>query len=295
MDFAHRSFKFEATGQRWRSFHYRAWAHAIHLCLLCHIQKHQFQDLSMYNVSLNEAPWALFGAQAHVAEVARHVIQVRIESVDVRSMVLQALRHSGPTGSRYVYKDIVTLTLKAGHRLEPCEKLRDIHQFEHQDCPFDCVFWRGVKTDRITHSTPLWDIEGMSLSMFGIDMLHTWALGAMQSFVGFTFWHFLRSKVFSSGLAWLSLEEDEKIGMIQVKSEMWRYYRARRKRDPEWKAKGSEAALQHTPSFNTCCCTCCCCNWDSSQRRSNLCSSGLFPWLVARLVLLVVFRCGICR
>ena len=98
---------------------HRIWAHAIHPCLLCHIHKHQFQDLSMYNVSLNEAPWALFDAQGHVAEVARHVIQVRIESVDVRSMVLQALRHSGPAGSRYVYKDIVTLSLKAGDRLEP--------------------------------------------------------------------------------------------------------------------------------------------------------------------------------
>ena len=117
-------------------------------------------------------------------------------------------------------RDIAALRLQAGDRLEPCSTLRDVHQFEFQECPFDCVFWRGNKGDRITHASPLMEIEGVSLSMYGIDMLHTWALGALQSFVGFTLWHVLRCKILSSGLSWLSVEEDEKIGLVQLKSEM---------------------------------------------------------------------------
>ena len=280
-------------------FCYRTWAHAVHPCLLCRIGKHQFQDLNCFsNVTVNEAPWELFGLAQHVAEVQRHTVQVQIESPDVRSAVLQVLRHSGYTGGRYVCRDIASLGLRAGDRLDPSVTLQDVHQFEFQTCPFSCVFWRGSKADRITHASPLMAIEGMSLDMYGIDMLHTWALGALQSFVGFALWHVLRCKVLSSGLSWLSVEEDDKIGMIQIKSEMWRYYSARRKTDLAWKAKGSEASMvviiEHIRW------SWCRCNWRSLQWHGNRLGYGVcivvVLWCVACWCcrMSVLLRCGTC-
>jgi hypothetical protein len=162
-----------------------------------------------HGVSPDTSPHEQFSEQAHHAEIQQRTIIVRIASPDVQQRVFEQLRFGSHRSSkgRYLANDIPGLTLQAGDRLEPCKELRNIGQFETQTCPFTCRFWRGESTDRITHDSPLMSIEGVSLELYGVDMLHTWALGCVQIYVGFVIWHFLRCKVLGSGIAWLSAEE----------------------------------------------------------------------------------------
>ena len=81
------------------------------------------------------------------------------------------------------------------------------------------------------------------MNLYGVDLLHTWALGVLQCYVGFVLWHFGRCKFFSSQSGWVSNEEDLKVGMLHIKSEMWKYGAEGRKSDPRWSKKGSEVYL----------------------------------------------------
>ena len=76
--------------------------------------------------------------------------------------------------------------LKAGDRLEPTPSLLDISKFELQPPPFRATFWRMTSDDRVSHRSPLWQIEGMFADRHFIDILHTWHLGPLTSFIPFT-------------------------------------------------------------------------------------------------------------
>ena len=86
--------------------------------------------------------------------------------------------------------------------------------------------WGGQH--RIFQESPLALVPGVSLDLFGVDLMHCWDLGAMQSYVAYVITFVLRSKIFSGGLAWLNMEDEMRIALNEIKSNMWAYYRRRR-------------------------------------------------------------------
>jgi hypothetical protein len=209
--------------------------------------KEHLQCVSSYsNITLDETTWGVFDKASHDASVAGHERRVTIIDDTVKQLVFQNLRYMAKGKGRCLFGPIPILGLHAMDRLEPCALLRDVAKFEHQTCPFDVLFWRGDKDDRIYHNSPLMNIPGASTDLYGIDLLHTWGLGVMQNFVGFVLWYCIRSKIGYTQLPWLSKDEENKIGVLHLKSELWAFYAERRKHDKRWSAKGSQVLRTHT-------------------------------------------------
>lgn len=195
---------------------------------------------SYSSITLDDSTWGVFDKASHDATIAHHEHRVTISNDTEKRLVYRSLRYIAKGKGRCLISPVPILGLLAMDRLEPNALLRDVAMFENQTCPFDVIFWRGDKDDRVYHNSPIMNIPGASTDLYGIDLLHTWGLGVMQIFVGFVLWHCIRSKIGSTKLPWLSKEEDDKIGVLHLKSELWAFYAQRRKTDKRWSAKGSQ-------------------------------------------------------
>ena len=96
------------------------------------------------------------------------------------------------------------------------------------------------REDRLLHKSPLFDVPGCGPHLFAIDLLHTWHLGALALYVGEVLWLLLHSRVLSPGAAGLPSAEQHRHGLLQLRAELWLYYAAKRREDPEWKRLGSQ-------------------------------------------------------
>ena len=217
----------------------RIWAHLRAPCMCCDIPKHAIKDVdALSSVTLDEFPWALFDDAAWNSEVQKCSLTFIVTDCDAQHQITQNLGYKESRLGRTLLCDLPALGLHAGYRLDPCESLRDVAAFEEQAPPFEVLWWTGGDEDRLTHITPLASIIGFSWAMYGVDILHCWLLGPMQSFVAFCLWHALRCKIFGTNLSWLSLDEENRLGLLQIKNELWAYYRNRRKTDEDWAKRG---------------------------------------------------------
>jgi hypothetical protein len=106
--------------------------------------------------------------------------------------------------------------------------------------PLIATFWRGGRHDRLTHASPIMKIEGASLGIHGIDILHSWALGPCTSLVAYVFTIFLLCPSFSGALPWMDAEDSRKCALLRLKGLLWAFYRNQRSHDPNWKKHRSE-------------------------------------------------------
>ena len=125
-------------------------------------------------------------------------------------------------------------------RLEPSLCLMDISKFESASIPIEVLFWRGGKDDRVTHDTPLFWIEGVGPETLHIDLLHTWHLGPATCLVAFTCWFMIRAQVFHDAIPVLDMAENDRLGVLILRSEMWQFYKQHAQEDPEWEQKNSK-------------------------------------------------------
>ena len=129
-------------------------------------------------------------------------------------------------------------------RLEPSSTLQDVGLFETQAVPFTCTWYIAGPNGRVLHISPLLQIPGVTLDSWCIDLLHTWHYGPMSTFLIFAIRALLHTDLYRSGNAtWLDQEENEKLALLALRSELWMFYKERRAEDPNWSKRGSEAGL----------------------------------------------------
>ena len=222
---------------------FRFWGHLRHPCLIC---RHDLKDLTDIEVllqsTLNPPEDAEFSDTDYRNEIHRCTVNLRITCQNDKDTIVRALTYDAKFLGRVLFRDISDLGLKSGDRLCPTRNLVDIACLEESALPIDLEFWRcNPKEDRILTKSPLLSIEGSSVELFGVDKMHTWELGPLQSYIGFTFWYFLKSGIFKSNLSWLRAEQEHRVGLNHIKGEMINYYIDRRQDDPHWRKAGTEA------------------------------------------------------
>ena len=136
-------------------------------------------------------------------------------------------------------KELPRLNLRYGDRLEPGADLMDVALFEHTTPPFTAIFWNMSQTTRVLHSSPIYDIVGVSPNSHAIDLLHTWNQGPEADYLGLTFHFVLSTNIFESSIPYISAEDNRRLALMQLKSEMWKYYAEKRRTDEAFKKKGS--------------------------------------------------------
>jgi len=140
------------------------------------------------------------------------------------------------------------IQLIRGDRLEPSIEIPDVADFDHKDPPFKATFWNtsDPQSLRLLHESPLMWINGVTFMMWCIDLLHTWHLGPLGAYIGFVIWFILSSKV-CAGCAFVDTEDGYKIGMVEIRSHLWRYYKEKRKGSKDFKKRGSAVQTCITP------------------------------------------------
>jgi hypothetical protein len=143
---------------------------------------------------------------------------------------------------RALAKDFVLLGLKKIDRLEPTKCLSDVGAFEQLVAPCSVTFWRGCKDDRLVHGCPLFSVLGITVDTWVVDLMHTWHLGDLLSFIGWVFWYILRLGILAPDSVYLDAEECHRLSLLRLKSELYMHYKQKRN-DPDWKRSGKEADL----------------------------------------------------
>ena len=95
-----------------------------------------------------------------------------------------------------------------------------------------------TKQDRVVHSSPLLELEGVGFGSYCIDLLHCWHLGPLADFIGMALWYILDNKLLFDDIPWLDSAHCHKLGLMQIKSRLTADYRHRRQIDEAWSKKG---------------------------------------------------------
>ena len=226
---------------------FRSTAHSTVPCPCCNVRKSDMGSLN--NVSIGGGEWDPFTDAQFLAEVAACRIVVRIENAnDVRMIMRAPLEYDHRKANGYLGRRILTpvlltsgFLLQTNDRLHPSRALRDVANFEFQDLPFDCTFWRfDPKSARLLHLSPLMQIPGVGMSTWCVDILHSWHLGGLARFIGSSLWFVLRSDVYGVGanMPWLMADDILYLNLLRLRSELWLHYQ-QKSRDPEWRKSAS--------------------------------------------------------
>lgn len=165
---------------------------------------------------------------------------INVDTLELRRAIYRKLHFSVDFRGRGLIGDVENTPLRRGDRLEPSKTLCDVAAFEFKPVPFITHFWRMVDDDRLVHASPLWDIDGLLYEMWCIDLLHSWHLGPLPSWIGTTFRFLLGTRVLAPDIPWLHAKECDRLGLLSLRSQLWIHYRARRASDINFKTKGSE-------------------------------------------------------
>ena len=189
------------------------------------------QRLVSFN-NLIDRPW--LEAFTVRSDADRHVIYHTLMYISKKTVTYQ-------TPGRVLRNDLPQYNLCRGDRLEPCDDLPDIADFERAATPFNCIFWRMKSTDRVVHDSPLLHIPGVGVETYRIDLLHAWRLGPLGVLVAECLWFCVRCRVFvPRTLLYLGSDELNALSMLQIRSELTIYYYIRRRTDPTWERLSSE-------------------------------------------------------
>ena len=174
--------------------------------------------------------------------------EVTIADAHVQQQISKLLCYRKKRGrGRCLQKAFDELGLPKMARLEPSTLMPDVGSFEQQQCPFSCIFYVAGEHGRVLHVSPLFQIPGVSLSSWCIDLLHTWHYGPMSTYLTFAIRALLSTEIYKPGnSAVLDKEENDKLCLMALKAELWMFYKHRRATDKEWSKKGSEVGRETT-------------------------------------------------
>ena len=217
---------------------FRGWAHTWYPCACCSMRKSALATLE--GITLEDGPWETWTREHYDMEVRRCMVVVRIATPADQQLIFQALRYSKKQLGRFLVRGVPRLGLEQNDRLEPSPSILDVANFEHQPPPFVATFWRITRESRIVHRSPLYDIRGVNPDSHGIDALHTWTLGPVGDYVGFTLHVLIARDVYGTDIPHLTKEDSMQVNLLQLKADMWAYYGDKRRNDPHFKKKGSQ-------------------------------------------------------
>jgi len=132
---------------------------------------------------------------------------------ELRSALWYDKRSSGSHG-RSVKRDVPSLGLVAGDRLEPSTNLPDVSKMETLPLPLHLIFWRPSQTVLTKHRNPIFQSHlGTTFDVICIDSLHCVYLGIMNAFCKELVWAMI------NGNAWrvTATTEDVKLQLTALR------------------------------------------------------------------------------
>lgn len=207
------------------------WSSKLHCCLFCTATKE-----SRYNVagfSALGSPWQTV-RDSDIDAACRRCEIWKDLTADQYKLVKAALQYDKSKGGgagRALIKDMPTLGLEKGDRLEPHPGMPDVAQFDDAKVfPYRALFWRRANETRTRHRNPLFDPSvGVGVGVLMVDKLHTLHLGPAQVWVCHALWAAITSDAFSTGAKGDQLYA---LSMQHIKNLLWAWYKKARRERP---------------------------------------------------------------
>lgn len=140
---------------------------------------------------------------------------------------------------RTLHRAVPELGLKKNDRLEPSEHLMIVFEFEQQIVPFDVLFFVGGTDDRVIHRSPM-ALLPKSIELWAIDILHTWHQGPLSTAISWLIRLMLKTQVWKPAVRFLEAEDESRLSLLALKSELWAHYRCAKAQDATWQKRHSE-------------------------------------------------------
>lgn len=171
-------------------------------CIFCATDRQNFFNFN--GVSMRSCPWAEHGPTHYDEACTACEIPITIVEEQQRGLIMRegGLRYDKRGGGRgrCLARNVPSLGLRKGDRLDPSTELPDIAKFSTAELPLSVIFWRrhlnGTKcTDPVLKRNPLFGpmtgaTPGATLH---IDTLHTLYLGVALRYVSEVVWRTLRA------------------------------------------------------------------------------------------------------
>ena len=219
-------------------FGMRFWGHRVHPCPLCLVNQDQLQEQCSSQVTLDTLPFKAYTTEDYMNDLSRWVKVTEITSAELRSKVYQSLAYRRKFRGRVLLRDVRELGLKKHSRLMPSTTLPDVAMFEFMEVPFTASWWTATPDDRLLHDCPLFQVPGVTLEAWSLDLMHAWHLGPVQTLVSMGFNFCLDTGLWSPKTD-IDASEKRRLGLLALKAELFQWYRDQRK-DPEWRKRGTE-------------------------------------------------------
>jgi len=125
-------------------------------------------------------------------------------------------------------------------RLIPTKELLDVSKFEDVELPCLAKFWRMSKTDRLCHDCPLFDVPGVTVDSWVIDLLHSWALGPLAVFIAWVIMFIVKTGVFHPTSDCIDSKMKDELAMQCVKALLKVHYKKKHAENPQWQRSCTE-------------------------------------------------------
>ena len=216
----------------------RTWAHKDHPCPCCFANKDELQN--MHVQTLSDIGHELYTDEAYQNDLQANFKEVLIESIADRTRLYHKFAYHKDYRGRYLRDQDIELGLPKFARLEPSIDLPDISWFEKLEVPFKATFFIASLRTRVIHKCCLFEIPGVTMQSWAIDLLHAWHLhGPIASYIGLSLHSLLKSGLLMNNTPGLDNEEQMRLALMHLKSHMWMYYKNKRA-DEHWKRTGTE-------------------------------------------------------
>jgi len=169
---------------------------------------------------------------------------ILVGTAEIQHAIYRRLAYRKSCRGRALITDIPLFSLKKHDRILPTKDVLDVSDFEKLVVPFIVTFWRMTKNDRVFHNCPLltMGIPGLTYDKWGVDGLHSWALGGLGASIAHGLRFCIRSPVFRPLSAHLDNDDMDRLAMNHIKSLLMVHYK-KKKEDPEWKKSGTEVSI----------------------------------------------------
>jgi len=217
-----------------------SWSHASNPCFVCCAAGGQEGAWRRHDgISPISLPWPLRSTASYEAACARCERVVRVVSA-LRLREIVALlefdkRSRGGSFGRRLVRDLPSLGLKAGWRLEPSRAVPNVGAVDGMCDAFpeggvELTFWITAEETFVRHRNPLLTSTSLNITNLVVDELHTLHLRIFQNYILFVAWACLRSNVFE-----LHAENKDALiakGILRLRGDLWEWYKVQKRTNP---------------------------------------------------------------
>ena len=200
------------------------WSHKQFPCMFCGAALDQianFIGFGPFSPTYPLMKHADYEAACCACELTKHLTKEQWRLV--KNCLAYDKTKKGSRG-RALIRDLPSVGLQQGDRLEPDSTFQDVASFDNvESWPVRVTFWRRAVETRVKRRLPILQPDlGITLDTFCIDVLHCLYLGPMKDWCCAVLWAMVDYNVF--GVAHANVDTRLPLTVLRIRELLWGFY-----------------------------------------------------------------------